>query len=56
MPNLTPKKVLKTPKSEIQISQGLASRDKTVVVGGVKGNGEEAVERVKGLLEKAANE
>jgi uncharacterized protein YggU (UPF0235/DUF167 family) len=49
-------KVLETPKSEIQISQGLKSRDKTVVVGGVKGDGEEAVRWARELLDEAANE
>ncbi|KAL2108558.1 hypothetical protein VUR80DRAFT_3642 [Thermomyces stellatus] len=46
--------VLQTPKSEIQISHGMKSRDKTVVVNGVKGDGEESVKRMGELLRKAA--
>ncbi|SPO05215.1 related to DUF167 domain protein [Cephalotrichum gorgonifer] len=45
--------VLDTPKSEIQISRGMKSRDKTVVVSGVKGAEDEAVKRVEDALRKA---
>ena len=45
--------MLRTPKSEIVISRGMKSRDKTVVVGGVKG-GEESVRRIGDLLRAAA--
>lgn len=45
--------MLKRPKSEIQISHGMKSRDKTVVVSGIKGAGEDSVTRTEELLRKA---
>ncbi|KEZ42866.1 Uncharacterized protein SAPIO_CDS5294 [Scedosporium apiospermum] len=48
--------VLKKPKSEIQISHGMKSRDKTVVVSGVKEAEADAVRNVKEMLNKAVEE
>ncbi|MBE3047395.1 hypothetical protein IMZ48_33755 [Candidatus Bathyarchaeota archaeon] len=45
--------MLQTPKSEIQISHGMKSRDKTVVMSGVEGGGEESARRIRDLLREA---
>ncbi|PKS13008.1 hypothetical protein jhhlp_000349 [Lomentospora prolificans] len=48
--------VLNKPKSEIQISHGMKSRDKTVIVSGVKETEEEAVRSVREMLQKATDQ
>ncbi len=51
-PFFSPLQALAIPKSDLQITQGFKSRDKTVVVGGelVTGGEEECLERVKASL------
>lgn len=45
--------MLERPRSDIQISHGMKSRDKTVVVSGIRGTGEDSVKRTEDLLRKA---
>ncbi|KAM5352086.1 hypothetical protein ACJ41O_004809 [Fusarium nematophilum] len=48
--------VLGVPKSSLQLTHGLKSRDKTVVLGGVKGDGEEYANSIREMLDKAAEQ
>lgn len=49
--------ILGVAKSEIQITHGTKSRDKTIMVGGkLVGDGEESVDRIRDILESAAAE
>ncbi|KAF4980944.1 hypothetical protein FZEAL_3164 [Fusarium zealandicum] len=48
--------VLGVPKSRLQLTHGLKSRDKTVVLEGVKGDGEEYAKSVRDMLDKAVEE
>ncbi|RMJ18751.1 hypothetical protein BHE90_014591 [Fusarium euwallaceae] len=48
--------VLEVPKSSLQLTHGLKSRDKTVVVNGFKGDGEDYAKTVRELLDKALEE
>lgn len=45
--------VLGVPKSRLQLTHGMKSRDKTVVLGDIKGDGEEYAKTVRDLLDKA---
>lgn len=45
--------VLGVPKSRLQLTHGLKSREKTVVLADVKGDGEEYAKAVRDLLDKA---
>jgi uncharacterized protein (TIGR00251 family) len=50
--------VLKVPKSDVEVTKGMKSREKTVVVGNVKmgdRNAEEEVERIKIILQESVN-
>jgi uncharacterized protein YggU (UPF0235/DUF167 family) len=48
--------VLGVPKSSLQLTHGLKSRDKTVVLNGFKGDGEDYARTVHELLDKALEE
>ncbi|KAF5011542.1 hypothetical protein FDECE_2353 [Fusarium decemcellulare] len=48
--------VLGVPKSSFQLTHGLKSRDKTVVLQGVKGDGHEYAKTIREMLDKAAEE
>ncbi|KAJ4209470.1 hypothetical protein NW767_001381 [Fusarium falciforme] len=48
--------VLGVPKSSLQLTHGLKSRDKTVVLNGFKGDGEDYARTVRELLDKALEE
>lgn len=48
--------VLGVPKSSLQLTHGLKSRDKTVVLNGIKGDGEDYARTVRELLDKALEE
>lgn len=48
--------VLGVPKSRLQLTHGMKSRDKTVVLGDIKGDGEEYAKAVRNLLDKAIEE
>ena len=50
--------VLDLPKSDLQITQGLKSRNKTVAVSGgwINSGEEECLKRVRQYLEKAVND
>ncbi|KAH7157164.1 hypothetical protein EDB81DRAFT_415006 [Dactylonectria macrodidyma] len=45
--------VLGIPKSRLQLTHGLKSRDKTVIVGDIKGDGEEFAKTIRVMLDKA---
>ncbi|KAH6891032.1 hypothetical protein B0T10DRAFT_458439 [Thelonectria olida] len=45
--------VLGVPKSSLQLTHGLKSRDKTVVMGDIKGDGDEYAKTIRDLLDKA---
>ncbi|KAI5466455.1 hypothetical protein BGZ63DRAFT_420940 [Mariannaea sp. PMI_226] len=45
--------VLGVPKTRLQLTHGFKSRDKTIVLGDVKGDGEEYAKTIRGLLDKA---
>ncbi|KAF7546791.1 hypothetical protein G7Z17_g8174 [Cylindrodendrum hubeiense] len=45
--------VLGIPKSRLQLTHGLKSRDKTVVLADIKGDGEEFAKTIRELLDKA---
>lgn len=47
--------VLGVPKSRLELTHGLKSRDKTVVLGNIRGDGEECVKTMRNLLNKAVN-
>lgn len=47
--------VLGVPKSRLHLSHGMKSRDKTVVLGDVKGNGEEEAQKILDILRKASD-
>lgn len=44
---------LGVPKSRLQLTHGMKSRDKTVVLGDIKGDGEEFAKTIRELLDKA---
>ncbi|CAM1503790.1 Fc.00g013810.m01.CDS01 [Cosmosporella sp. VM-42] len=45
--------ILGIPKSRLQLTHGMKSRDKTVVLGDIKGDGEEYAKSIREVLEKA---
>ncbi|KAF7562420.1 hypothetical protein G7046_g1691 [Stylonectria norvegica] len=47
---------LDLPKSRFQLTHGMKSRDKTVVLGDINGDGEEYAKLIRDLLDKAAEE
>lgn len=50
--------VLKVPKSDVEVTKGMKSREKTVVVSNVKigdRNAEEEAERIKIILQESVN-
>ena len=48
--------ILGVPKSSLQLTHGMKSRDKTVVLGGVKGDGEDYARSIREILDSAAEE
>ncbi|KAF4456588.1 hypothetical protein F53441_1332 [Fusarium austroafricanum] len=48
--------ILGVPKSCLQLTHGMKSRDKTVVLGGIKGDGEDYARSVREMLDKAVEE
>ncbi|KAF5022880.1 hypothetical protein F66182_5072 [Fusarium sp. NRRL 66182] len=48
--------ILGVPKSSLQLTHGMKSRDKTVVVEGIKGDGEEYARTIREILDKALEE
>ncbi|KPM34235.1 hypothetical protein AK830_g12344 [Neonectria ditissima] len=45
--------VLGVPKSRLQLTHGFKSRDKTVVLGDIKGDGEEYAKAIREILDNA---
>jgi uncharacterized protein YggU (UPF0235/DUF167 family) len=48
--------VLGVPKSSLQLTHGMKSRDKTVVLDGIKGDGDDYARNVREILDKAVEE
>ncbi|KAF5571984.1 DUF167 domain-containing protein [Fusarium phyllophilum] len=48
--------ILGVPKSSLQLTHGMKSRDKTIVLGGIKGDGEDYARSIREILDKAAEE
>ncbi|SPJ74794.1 related to DUF167 domain protein [Fusarium torulosum] len=48
--------ILGVPKSSLQLTHGMKSRDKTVVLDGIKGDGDDYARNVREILDKAVEE
>ncbi|QPC79693.1 hypothetical protein HYE68_010445 [Fusarium pseudograminearum] len=48
--------ILGVPRSSLQLTYGMKSRDKTVVLGGIKGDGEDYARTIREILDKAAED